>query len=378
MTARLLILLAGIVVGTVAAPAEETASRAELKPAPVLEIMESVADWQLAHPSSHPPADWTQATGYAGMMAMARISEKPRYRDAMVAMGERNEWKLGSVFYFADDHAVGQTYAELYLLLGDPKMIAPLRERFDAILARPYSVPTLEYHPDNPDRKYAWTWCDALFMSPPTWMRLYAATKDERYMDYAITNWLRTSDYLYEEREHLFFRDSSYFAQREANGKKIMWGRGNGWVMAGLARVLEYVPSDHPDRGRLVQQFQQTAARIVECQQPDGMWRASLLDPGSYPLKETSGSGLLTYALAWGVNHGLLDREQFFPAVAKAWTALVDSVNPDGKLTHVQPIGSSPKDFDPDSTDVYGTGAFLLAGSEVYRLALPKAMAKPQ
>lgn len=341
----------------------------DMHPSAVLKVMELVADWQLANPSTHPPTDWSQSTGYTGMMALERISSNPRYRDSMVAMGEQNKWQLGPVFYFADDHAIGQTYAEIYLLLGDPKMIAPLRERFDAILARPYSVPTLEYHPDNPGRKYAWTWVDALFMSPPAWVRLYAATKDKRYLDYAISNWLRTSDYLYEEREHLYFRDSTHFARREANGEKVFWGRGNGWAMAGLARVLGYVPADHPDRGRLVQQFQRTAARLVQCQQPDGLWRASLLDPASYPLKETSGSGLLTFALTWGVNNGLLDREQFIPAVTRAWAALVGSVNPDGKLTHVQPIGSSPKDFDPDSTEVYGVGAFLLAGSEVYRLS---------
>ncbi|HEY5551448.1 MAG TPA: glycoside hydrolase family 88 protein [Opitutaceae bacterium] len=340
-----------------------------MDPAAVLEIMERVADWQLANPSAHPPTDWTQATGYAGIMALARISSSPRYLDAMVAMGEQNEWKPGPVFYLADDHAVGQTYAELYLLRGDPKVIAPLRQRFDAILARPYAVPTLQYHTDNPDRKYAWTWCDALFMAPPAWMRLYAATKDTRYLDFAIDNWLRTSDYLYEEREHLYFRDSTQFAQREANGRKVMWGRGNGWAMAGLARVLEYLPEDHAARPRLVQQFRQMAAKIAECQQPDGLWRASLLDPANCPRKETSGSGLLTFALAWGVNHGLINRERFLPVVARAWTALAGAVTSEGRLTHVQPIGSSPKDFDPDSTEIYGVGAFLLAGSEVHRLA---------
>ncbi len=112
------------------------------------------------------------------------------------------------------------------------------------------------------------------------------------------------------------------------------------------------------------------AAKILTCQQPDGLWRASLLDPDSYPLKETSGSGFFTYALAWGVNQGLLDRAQFEPAVRKAWAALVGCVDADGKLTHVQPIGADPKKFAEDSTEVYGVGAFLLAGSEVYRMAV--------
>ena len=111
------------------------------------------------------------------------------------------------------------------------------------------------------------------------------------------------------------------------------------------------------------------AARVQSCQQPDGLWRASLLDPASYPLRETSGSGFFTYALAWGVNQGLLERARFEPAVKKAWLALADCVSPDGRLSHVQPVGGDPRRFDENATEVYGVGAFLLAGSEVYRMA---------
>jgi hypothetical protein len=143
--------------------------------------------------------------------------------------------------------------------------------------------------------------------------------------------------------------------------------------MGGLVRTLQYLPMNHPDRPRFEQQFKDMAAAVLKCQQPDGLWRASLLDPGSYPLKETSGSGFYTYALAWGVNQGLLDRAQFEPAVRKAWAALVGCVAEDGKLTHVQPVGADPKKFAEDSTEVYGTGAFLLAGSEVYRMAVLNA-----
>ena len=183
-------------------------------------------------------------------------------------------------------------------------------------------------------------------MGPPTWVRLYAATGDERYLDFAVTNWWRTTDYLYDKDEHLFFRDSTFFQKREANGKKVFWSRGNGWVMAGLVRVLQYLPTNHPDRPRFEQLFKEMAAKIVSLQQPDGLWRASLLDPEDFPAKETSGSGFFTYALAWGVNQGLLDRAKYEPAVRKGWAALVDCVGANGKLTHVQPVGSDPQKFD--------------------------------
>ena len=188
-------------------------------------------------------------------------------------------------------------------------MIAPMRERFDDILAHPSNAPSLDFtQPKSRSRRSIGRGAIRCSWAPPAWVRLYAATGDEKYLNFAVTNWWRTTDYLYDKDEHLFFRDSTYFKKTEANGKKVFWGRGNGWVMAGLVRVLQYLPMNHPDRPRFEQLFKDMAAKILTCQQPDGLWRASLLDPDSYPLKETSGSGFYTYALAWGVNQGLLDR----------------------------------------------------------------------
>ena len=342
----------------------------DVSPKAVLDVMQLVADWQLANPSIHKPTDWTQGAGYAGVMALAGISGGPKYRNAMLAMGETNNWQLGPKKFHADDHAVGQTYCELYFLYRDPKMIVPMRARFDDILAKPSDAPSLDFALPKHKSQELWSWCDSLFMAPPAWVRLYAATGDEKYLNFAVKEWWRTTDYLYDKNEHLFFRDSTYFKKTEANGKKVFWGRGNGWVMGGLVRTLQYLPTNHPDRPRFEQLFKDMAAKILTCQQADGLWRASLLDPDSYPLKETSGSGFYTYALAWGVNQGLLDRVQFEPAVRKAWAALVSCVDADGKLTHVQPIGADPKHFKEDATEVYGTGAFLLAGSEVYRMGV--------
>ncbi|HEY1792964.1 MAG TPA: glycoside hydrolase family 88 protein [Opitutaceae bacterium] len=344
------------------------AAQARLSPSEILTTLEKVADWQLAHPSAHPATDWTQAAGDAGMMALAGISGSPRYEDAMLAMAERNGWQLGPRMYHADDHCVGQTYAELYLLYRDPRMIAPMRRTFDAILAAPPPVKSLEFSYQNRATDL-WSWCDSLFMGPPAWMRLYAATGDARYMDYAVKNWWRTTDYLYDKDEHLFYRDSTYFKKVEANGRKVFWSRGNGWVMAGLARLLQSLPSNHPDRPRFEALFRDMAATVVACQQEDGLWRASLLDPASYPLRETSGSGFFTYALAWGANQGLLPGD-CGAAARRGWAALVACAGPDGRLAHVQPIGADPRKFDEGATEVYGVGAFLLAGSEVYRMSI--------
>lgn len=357
--------------GTCTAEPAATLSDA-VEPHAILSAMERVADWQLANPSTHAATDWTQGVGDTGMMALAGISGDRKYRDAMVKMGEDNSWKLGPYTYFADDQTVGQTYEELYMQLRQPKMLAALRAQFDFILANPHEGNLV--HVPKADR---WTWCDALFMAPPAWLRLHALTGDKRYLDFAVNNWWRTSDYLYDKDEHLFYRDNTFFDKREANGQKVFWSRGNGWVMAGLVRVLQYLPVDHPERARFERQFKDMATRLVGLQQADGLWHASLLDPASFPLKETSGSSLNAYAFAWGVNQGLLDRATFEPSVRKAWSALIASVQADGKLTHVQPIGHDPKSFDEGATEVYGVGGFLLAGSEIYRMAATSGV-KPQ
>jgi rhamnogalacturonyl hydrolase YesR len=220
----------------------------------------------------------------------------------------------------------------------------------------------------NPKSQERWAWCDALFMAPPAWARMWKATGDRRYLDFAVDEWWFTSAYLYDKEEHLYFRDSTLFERREANGKKIFWSRGNGWVMGGLVRMLELLPADHPARPRFEQQFREMADKIITLQQADGFWRASLLAPEHYPMQETSGTGFYTYALAYGINRGLLPREKFESSVRRGWAALASCVNADGKLTHVQPVGFTPVTFEADHSEPFGVGAFLLAGSEINKL----------
>jgi unsaturated rhamnogalacturonyl hydrolase len=330
--------------------------------------MKRVADWQLAQPPVRPATDdWTYGAFYAGVMALSQLADDPKYHDAMMQMGEAHEWKPAKRIYHADDHCICQTYLDLYLQHRDPAMLGPTKERFDYILEHPRTNALLFDMKGANDR---WAWCDALFMGPPAWLRLFAATSNAKYVEFMDREWRATSDFLYDKEEHLYFRDSTYFQKREANGKKVFWSRGNGWVLAGLARVLEVIPPEHAQRKFYEQQFKEMASKIAGLQQEDGLWRSSLLDPQSYPLKETSGSGFFTFALAWGVNRGILDRPMFEPVVRRAWKALVECIAPDGRLEHVQPIGADPKKFEPSHSDVYGVGAFLLVGSEMYRLAL--------
>ena len=189
-----------------------------MNPKAVLTTMELVADWQLENPSRYKLTDWAQGAGYTGMMALAGISGDAKYINSMKAMGDKTHWMLGPRIYVADDQCVGQTYIELYFHYRENKMINSVRHRFNIILANPPNIKSLEF--GQPDRKSSkvWSWCDALFMAPPTWVRLYAATGDLRYLNFAVDNWKRTTEYLYDKDEHLFYRDSRYFDKREQNG----------------------------------------------------------------------------------------------------------------------------------------------------------------
>jgi rhamnogalacturonyl hydrolase YesR len=357
-------------------------------PSRILSDLHKVAYWQLANrpaPDNRRPtnSDWTFAAFYAGLMALADVSPRAAvFHEEVRAVGVANKWGPAprkASRYHADDHAIFQSYIELADRCRRPEYAAGAREYFDWRIANPPPNPeNLSWRKEGWKVTDKWAWCDALFMAPPALARLYEFTGDRRYLDILNRLWWQTTDYLYDKTERLYFRDSRYFesrtvkgaevpAPREKNGAKIFWGRGNGWVIAGIARVLQSLPADYADRPRYLQLFREMAERLASLQGADGCWRSSLLDPESYPAPETSSTGFITYALAWGVNAGVLDRAKYWPHVAAGWRGLLAHVDLDGKLGSCQPIGADPRKIKPSDTDLYGTGAFLLAGSEIYK-----------
>ena len=330
--------------------------------------MLSVAKWQLANPK-HELWDWTNGAFYAGIFAAYETTKSPEIMAALLEMGEKNGWKPGKRFDHADDIVINQTYLDLYRIKKDKKMLQPTID----------VVERLKKETGNEIAKHGitWWWCDALFMAPPTLAKLAKITGDKSYLDLNDKFFQETYDRLYNKEEKLYARDASYLinekgeGKREANGKKVFWSRGNGWVAGGLVRLLKELPKDHAKREFYLTQYKEMMDRILSLQQADGLWRSSLLDPDSFPGGEASGSGFDTYAMAWGINNKILDRNKYLPAVKKAWIGLNTLVHPDGKVGWTQPIGADPRrNFTADSWEVYGAGAFLLAGSEVVKLKL--------
>ncbi|MDR3709449.1 MAG: glycoside hydrolase family 88 protein [Capsulimonadaceae bacterium] len=348
---------------TILSPAEsaETTAHpsADMLTAPrIIATMRRACDYQLAQPSASRSNGWVNSLLYAGVMALYGATQDAKYLDKTRKWADDFQWSpkpTGSLN--ADNQCCLQTYAELAMLLKDNSRLDAAIAAYDHQIASP-----------KPGRDQ-WYWCDALFMAPPGMVRVSAAIGDPKYTTLMNRLWWDTADFLYDPDEHLFYRDKRFFKARTANGKKVFWSRGNGWVMGGTVRVLDYLPGDDPNRGRFVALHQAMAAKVATLQGSDGMWRSSLLDAAQYPMPETSGTALITYALAWGINHGTLDRATYLPVVRKAWLGLVSELEPSGRLGYVQSVDDAPRPAAPEHTEHYAAGAFLLAGCEMAKLA---------
>lgn len=357
--------------------------------AAVTTVANQVADWQLAQydlrsnqmrtedRASALPQGWIYATWQIGLLAWADASQQTNYEMAVVNNSRVNEWLLGPRVYHADDHAMGAVYLSLFERSGDELKIDHLTKTFNQILAQPLST-SLVFDDDNkvthelagrrfvdPSCTDRWCWADAIFMAPPVWAQLARITGDAKYLAFMDAEFWHTTDYLYNQEEKLYLRDSRYFDRKDEHGRLIYWGRGNGWVLAGIARTLQNMPKDFPSRPRYEQLFRDMSERLVALQQADGSWPSSLLETEEQSPPESSGTGLLVFGLAWGLNHGLLQGEQYDQAVMRGWQSLVNSVAPNGKLGWVQQVAFAPGSATVDDTQLYGTGALLLAASEV-------------
>jgi unsaturated rhamnogalacturonyl hydrolase len=367
---RALRILSGLAMLAVAAQGAETASTA-LTPAAVEAAIRRSADWQLSIPLEAPARDWVVAPWYDSLVRLSQVTGDARYLAEVIKIGDREQWRLADRKYHADDHAVGHAWLDIYLMDETRKeRLQPTRAGLDAVLAAPVTEKMdFRRKPQTPGLKVTdrWSWCDALYMAPPTLVRLYLATGDARYLDFMDQEYRETWRSLYDHEESLFYRDANFLEKKGPHGTKIFWSRGNGWVYAGLGLLLEKLPKNDPRYHWYLGLYHEMTTAVVKSQQADGLWRANLVDPLQVPAGETSGTAFFLFGLAWGINHGLLDREVHWPAVERGWVALQRHVKPDGFVGYVQKIGFQPDSFDANSKREYGTGAYVLAGCEILR-----------
>jgi len=350
--------------------AQKQPTKAEL-----LQVIQKVNTyWQTNHPTPG-NAFWDVAAYHTGNMEAYAITGNEAYRQYSEAWAVHNEWmgakskekqnwkyKYGETddhVMFGDWQICFQTYIDLYNLKQDPQKIARARE-------------VMEYEMSTSQNDY-WWWADGLYMVMPVMTKLYKVTGDVKYLDKLYEYFTYSKSIMYDADEKLFYRDARYVypTHKSVNNKKDFWARGDGWVFAGLAKVLKDMPKNYKNRKVFVQHYQDMAKVLLKSQQPDGYWTRSILDPQHAPGPETSGTAFFTYGLLWGINNGYLKEKTYLPAAMKAWRYLSTvALQADGKVGYVQPIGDRAipgQVVDANSTSNFGVGAFLLAASELYR-----------
>ena len=343
--------------------------------AEVVDIIHKVNGyWQTNHPE-HGRSFWDHAAYHTGNMEAYFLTNKPEYLEYSKGWAEHNEWKgaksdhkanwkysygeSNDYVLFGDYQICFQTYADLYNLEPDTHKIARARE-------------VMEYQMSTPNNDY-WWWADGLYMVMPVMTKLYNITKNPLYLE-KLHEYLAYADsIMYDEEAGLYYRDGKYVypKHKSVNGKKDFWARGDGWVLAGLAKVLKDLPETDKYRQEYIDRFRTLAKSVAACQQPEGYWTRSMLDAQHAPGPETSGTAFFTYGLQWGINNGFLDSAHYQPVVEKAWKYLSTvALQPDGKIGYVQPIGEKAipgQVVDANSTSNFGVGAFLLAACERVR-----------
>lgn len=353
------------------------ASNAQTKQETIDMIVKVNNYWQ-SHNKAQCRGFWDNAAYFTGNQAAYELTGKQEYLDYALAWAEFNQWKGARQtdkskwryetygedhdhVLFADWQICFQVYIDLY-------KIEHRAER----LQRTLEVMMYQAKSDKADY---WWWADALYMGMPIFSKLYTVTHNEKLLDkqYECFKW--TDDLLFDKDDHLYYRDGKYVypkVKTACNDGKSFWARGDGWVLAGLARVLQDLPKDSKYRPFYVQRFQQMAKAVAGCQQEGGYWSRSMLCENDAPGYETSGTAFFTYGMLWGVNNGLLSKKEFQPTIDKAWKYLTQiALQQDGSIGYVQPIGEKPdptRTVDARSQAPFGTGAWLLAACEYVKV----------
>jgi rhamnogalacturonyl hydrolase YesR len=294
-------------------------------------------------------------------MAAYKASGDEKFLQQALNWGERHKWQVGDEQSGANRLFCVETWAELYLLRKDKRMIAPAVEWLGTAAGNSPAGAKVWYLEGG--LRYA----DSLYGASALAM-LAQATGDPRYVADMHEFFWDVHAELFDKDAGLFYRDKRFIGRTTARGKKVLWSRGNGWVLAGIARILEYLPKDDPQRPRYVGLLEQMSAAIAKRQGADGLWRPNLDDPDEVPVPESSGSGFFCHGIAWGVGHGLLERAAYEPVARKAWAGLTKIVSPEGKVQWGQPVGDRPARVTAAMTHEYVTGAFLLAGAAMLEL----------
>jgi len=176
------------------------------------------------------------------------------------------------------------------------------------------------------DQGFSWQtriWIDDMFMITAVQAQAYRVTGDKKYIDRAAKEMVLYLDTIQLENGLFYHSPEAHYS----------WGRGNGWMAVGMAEILRILPSDNPNRAKIIAGYHKMMAALLKYQEPDGMWRQIIDDTEAW--KETSCTAMFTYAMITGVKNGWIDKKTYGAAARKGWLALISYVNQDDELTEV-------------------------------------------
>ncbi|HDL7933295.1 glycoside hydrolase family 105 protein [Yersinia enterocolitica] len=306
--------------------------------------------------------DWERGVLWSCVAVAWQATQDEEYLNGVLNYTLHTGFRAGPNARFADDHVCTQSYLAVSSQFSQLEVLEPTIRAFDLMLSEP-----------KPGRE-DWWWCDALFMAPPALAALAVKTDNYCYLNYMHAAYWDAIEHLRDFETGLIYRDYRYIPDgsggelREANGEKVFWSRGIGWVIASIPAILRHLPADFEGRHSYINLFTELMEGVIEYQQEDGFWRTSLLDPSNFPAPESSATSLFCYGLAWGINQGILNEKQYLPVLEKAWSALQTCIHPNGMLGWVQLPAFNPRDVKFEHNMDYGAGAYLLAGSEIINL----------
>jgi len=329
----------------------------------VISKMKLANDYWISQNSNPGNNQWARAVYFTGNMDFYKIYPKETYLQYANLWANNSNWSLngGTATRNADNQTCGQVYIDLYNL--------DQAKQQNKISAIKTSIDNMVVSTKSDD----WWWIDALFMAMPVYTRLGVLYNDSSYFNkmHDIYYNTKVTRGLYNTTENLWYRDETFdppYATK--NGQDSYWARGNGWVIAAHVRVLQLLPTNDSHRNEYIETLQKMAEALKIRQRADGFWNTSLDDPAEFDGPETSGTAFFTYGIAWGINNHLLDSVTYTPIVLKAWQGLTTiALQPNGFLGYTQGVGASPALASAGTTQDFGVGAFLLAGTEILKLA---------
>ena len=319
--------LAGLLVTPVAAQAV---------PCAVTDAMTKASQAWLTNGTDLAANTWSNANYHAGNLRLVRTTGVSNHKTLPWARGNGYKIPFDPAHPFASDpQSSAEPYLELTFFHNDAIVLQASRENFQAQV--------------KDGRTDYWRTPDALNMSLPSFTRIALLDKDQAMLDYSYQSYKSLKRRTFNEFTGLW----SFHTQT------------NGWAVQGLAKAIIALPADSPIRADYARTLRRTAATLKHFQRRDGFWNASLI--GGHGI-ESASTAMITYAIAAGINAGVLDKDAYLPVVQKGWAALTGkALAADGKLGYVQARGSS-KPASAADTAGFAVGSFLIAGEQLTKL----------